>query len=168
MVSDQILAIMALMRELERPTKVYNKALRKAWRTATDSAPYNAAVARGNDTLLEIEKIIRAWVEKHPDHGDTSASSELYRVNIHLRRVGITLNGAEGVCKLVEEFETLADEVNALSAKPAPHLDKDAEIQRLQDEVQRLQNRVDKVERAYIFDTADLKRQIAKLTEKTA
>lgn len=67
MATDQILAINALMRSLEEPLKTYNRQLRKAWRTETDSPANLAAQKRGNAALLEIEKTVRAWVAKHPE-----------------------------------------------------------------------------------------------------
>jgi hypothetical protein len=66
MASDQILALNVLMRALEEPLKVYNRALRKAWATETDSDPFKAAVVKGNGALLEIEQVVRQWVAGHP------------------------------------------------------------------------------------------------------
>lgn len=66
MTSTRVLAVMGLMTDIEAPTKTYRSALRKAWRTATDSPENKAAQARGNAALLEIEGIVREWVAKHP------------------------------------------------------------------------------------------------------
>ena len=67
MTSPQIIAVMALMREIEKPTACYNRAVRRASQTLTDSPENDAAQTRGNAALLEIEKAVRAWVAKHPD-----------------------------------------------------------------------------------------------------
>ncbi|MFF5784215.1 hypothetical protein ACFY8P_04500 [Streptomyces sp. NPDC012693] len=68
---DQLYALNALMRDLEDPLKTYNQCLRKAWRTLTDSPENDAAQAKGNATLLEIEQVIRQWVAKHPEPDTT-------------------------------------------------------------------------------------------------
>ncbi|MFE5895861.1 hypothetical protein ACFQ67_00270 [Streptomyces sp. NPDC056488] len=63
---DQLYALNALMRRLEDPLEIYNRCLRKAWRTLTDSPENNAAQAKGNAALLEIEQAIRQWVAEYP------------------------------------------------------------------------------------------------------
>ena len=65
--STRILGLMALMRDIEKPSACYNRAVRRAWQTLTDSPENDAAQARGNAALLEIEQAVRAWVAKHPD-----------------------------------------------------------------------------------------------------
>ncbi|MGW2837345.1 hypothetical protein ACWCWD_06490 [Streptomyces sp. NPDC001493] len=67
MTSDRILRVMALMRDIEKPSGRYFRAVRRAWQTDTDSPENKAAQARGNAALLEIEGSVRAWVAKHPD-----------------------------------------------------------------------------------------------------
>lgn len=66
MTSTRVLAVMALIRETEAPLKTFNASVRKATRTATDSDENDAAQARGNAALLEIEAAVRRWVAKHP------------------------------------------------------------------------------------------------------
>lgn len=67
MATAQILALMALVPEIEAPLKTYNAALRKAWRTATDSDENDAAQERGNAALLDMEAAIRLWIAQHPE-----------------------------------------------------------------------------------------------------
>lgn len=66
MTSDRILALMALMRDIETPSKTYNAAVRQAARAATGSAEDEAARKRGGAALLEIEQAVRRWVAEHP------------------------------------------------------------------------------------------------------
>lgn len=66
MTTERHIAVMSLMNDIEAPTKTYRSALRKAWRTATDSAENNAAKDKGNTALEEIEGIVRDWVANHP------------------------------------------------------------------------------------------------------
>lgn len=66
MTSDQHLALMALMREIEKPYAIYQRAVRKAAQTATDSPENDAVQARGNAALLVIEQAVRRWVVEHP------------------------------------------------------------------------------------------------------
>ncbi|MFJ8446861.1 hypothetical protein [[Kitasatospora] papulosa] len=63
----RVLALMSLMRDIEKPSGVYNRAVRRAAQTLTDSPENEAAQARGNAALLEIEQAVRAWVAKYPD-----------------------------------------------------------------------------------------------------
>ncbi|MGW0312057.1 hypothetical protein [Streptomyces flavidovirens] len=67
MTSNRILALMALMREIEKPSGAYARAVRKATRTATGSDENDAAQAQGNAALLEIETAVRQWVAENPD-----------------------------------------------------------------------------------------------------
>ncbi|MEV0915444.1 hypothetical protein AB0I93_14385 [Streptomyces sp. NPDC049967] len=69
--TPQVLAVMALMREIEKPSACYNRAVRRAAQTLTDSPENDAAQVRGNAALLEIEQAVRAWVSKH--HNPTPA-----------------------------------------------------------------------------------------------
>jgi hypothetical protein len=57
---------MALMREVEKPFAIYQRAVRKAAQTLTDSPENDAAQARGNAALLVIEQAVRHWVAAHP------------------------------------------------------------------------------------------------------
>jgi hypothetical protein len=67
MTSDRILALMALMNEVEKPSNAYWRAVRRAAETLTDSPENDQAQARGNAALLEIDQAVRAWVAKHPE-----------------------------------------------------------------------------------------------------
>lgn len=67
MTSDRILALMALMKDIERPSGIYSRAVRRATQTYTGSAENERAQARGNDALLVIEQVVRAWVVEHPE-----------------------------------------------------------------------------------------------------
>jgi len=64
--SPQVLALMALMREIEKPAAIYQRAVRRAAQTLTDSPENEAAQARGNAALLVIEQAVRDWVAEHP------------------------------------------------------------------------------------------------------
>lgn len=66
MTTERHIAVMGLMNDIEAPAKTYRSALRKAWRTATDSPENSAAKAKGNAALLEIEAIVRQWIAAHP------------------------------------------------------------------------------------------------------
>ncbi|MGI5041740.1 hypothetical protein ACM9HB_35510, partial [Streptomyces sp. JAC128] len=70
----RVLDLMALTRAIEKPSACYNRAVRRASQTLTDSPENEAAQARGNAALLEIEKAARPWVSKHPDPEATRAS----------------------------------------------------------------------------------------------
>lgn len=63
MTSDRHLALMALMTEIEEPTKTYQRCLRAAAAALTDSPEYNSAVNRGNSALDKVERAVRLWVE---------------------------------------------------------------------------------------------------------
>ncbi|MFJ7963178.1 hypothetical protein [Streptomyces sp. NPDC096324] len=67
MTSRRHLNLMALMREIEEPSKVYNRSVRQASAAFTDSPEWDRAVGRGNAALDEVEKAVRAWVAKHPE-----------------------------------------------------------------------------------------------------
>jgi hypothetical protein len=64
--TERHIAVMRLMTDLEAPTKTYQAAVRKAWRTASDSPENLAAITKGNAALLEIERIVRDWTAAHP------------------------------------------------------------------------------------------------------
>lgn len=66
MTTERHIAVMGLMNDIEAPTKTYRSALRKAWRTATDSSENQGAKAKGNAALEEIEGTVREWVANHP------------------------------------------------------------------------------------------------------
>jgi hypothetical protein len=78
MTSRRILALMALMNEIKPPAATYWRAVRRATVTLTDSDENDAAQARGNAALLEIEQHIRRWVAKQPA-GLTAALTEAER-----------------------------------------------------------------------------------------
>lgn len=69
MTTERHIAVMSLVNDAEAPLKTYRSALRKAWRTASDSPENNAAKAKGNAALEEIEGIVREWVANHPQTG---------------------------------------------------------------------------------------------------
>ncbi|MET7956358.1 hypothetical protein ABZT07_20620 [Streptomyces sp. NPDC005317] len=94
MTSTRILGLMALMRDIEKPSACYNRAVRRAWQTLTDSPENEAAQARGNAALLEIEKAVRTWVSKHPDPEATRASDLLTDAATEYR-VPVPENGGE-------------------------------------------------------------------------
>ncbi|MER5750666.1 hypothetical protein [Streptomyces sp. NPDC002088] len=65
MTTDRHLALMALMNEIEEPTKTYQRCVRAAAAALTDSPEYNAAVSRGNTALDKVERAVRLWVENN-------------------------------------------------------------------------------------------------------
>jgi hypothetical protein len=74
---------MALMREVEKPFAIYQRAVRKAAQTLTDSPENDAAQARGNAALLVIEQAVRHWVAAHPTEDQPAAEA----VNPHTPRL---------------------------------------------------------------------------------
>lgn len=67
MTTDRHLALMALMREIDAPTKTYQRCIRRAAAAPTDSPEYNAAVTLGNSALDDAGQAIRRWVANHPE-----------------------------------------------------------------------------------------------------
>lgn len=67
MTSDRHLALMALMRDLEAPSKTYQRSVRLAAAFASNSTQYDEAVAKGNAALDDIEQAVRRWIAAHPD-----------------------------------------------------------------------------------------------------
>lgn len=67
MTSDRHLNLMALMRDIEEPSKTYRRSVRLAASTETDSPANLAAIERGNAALDDIERAVRAWVAAHPE-----------------------------------------------------------------------------------------------------
>jgi len=72
MSSARILALMALMNDVKKPTGTYWRAVTRASQTFTDSDENKAAIDRGNAALLEIEQAVRAWVAKYPEANATT------------------------------------------------------------------------------------------------
>ncbi|WP_405673166.1 hypothetical protein [Streptomyces sp. NBC_01530] len=66
MTSDRHLALMALMRDIEEPSKTYRRSVRLAAALASTSPQWDAAVAKGNAALDDIERAVRDWAAKHP------------------------------------------------------------------------------------------------------
>jgi hypothetical protein len=66
MTSTRHLALMALVRDIEEPTKTYRRSVRQASAAFTDSPEWDRAVGRGNAALDTIEAAVRAWVAKNP------------------------------------------------------------------------------------------------------
>lgn len=65
MTSDRHLALMALMTEIEEPSKAYYRSVRQAGTAFTDSPEYDRAVNRGATALDQIETAVRMWVESN-------------------------------------------------------------------------------------------------------
>jgi hypothetical protein len=59
-------ALTALAEAVEQPLKTYQRSLRTAWRTASDSPENDAARAQGTAALLEFDRAVREYVAKHP------------------------------------------------------------------------------------------------------
>ncbi len=80
MTSDRHLALMALMGEIEQPTKAFNRSVRLAAALETESPQWDAAVGKGKAALDLIEQAVRRWVTAHPasDSGElVIAASEI-------------------------------------------------------------------------------------------
>ena len=67
MTSDRHLALMALMRELEEPTRTYNRSVRLAGALASNTDQWDTAISKGGAALDVIETTVRAWIAKHPE-----------------------------------------------------------------------------------------------------
>jgi hypothetical protein len=63
MTSDRHLALMALMREIEEPTKAYQRCARAAAALPSNSPEWDSAVERGNHALDLIERAVRSWAD---------------------------------------------------------------------------------------------------------
>jgi hypothetical protein len=63
--SERHIALMALMNEIEAPTKVYRQCVRRAAAEYTGSPAFKAAVERGNASLDDIDRVVRLWVENN-------------------------------------------------------------------------------------------------------
>jgi len=88
MTTERHLNLMSLMNDIEAPTKTYRSALRKAWATETDSPANNAAKAKGNAALEEIEDVVREWVANHPAaSAEPHPADELARIERELLAV---------------------------------------------------------------------------------
>lgn len=62
MTSDRHLALMALMSDLEQPTKTFNRSVRLAAALESESPQWDTAVGKGKDALDLIEQAVRHWV----------------------------------------------------------------------------------------------------------
>lgn len=65
MTSDRHLALMALMRDIEEPAKAYQRSIRLAASTETDSPLNLQAIERGKAALDLIELAVRSWTDQH-------------------------------------------------------------------------------------------------------
>lgn len=63
MTSDRHLALMALMNEIEEPSKTYQRSVRAAANLPSESAEWDAAVERGNRALDLVERAVRLWAD---------------------------------------------------------------------------------------------------------
>jgi hypothetical protein len=63
MTSDRHLALMALMTEIEGPSKAYYRSVRQASTAFTDSSEWDRAVDQGAAALDLIERAVRFWVD---------------------------------------------------------------------------------------------------------
>lgn len=115
MTSDRILNLMALMRDIERPSGIYSRAVRRAAGTFTGSAENERAQARGNDALLVIEQAVRTWVAEHPN---PDAVSDLERA----RSIAVALKqeNAKLIAELAEEKASNDPRLRCLLIKAAP------------------------------------------------
>lgn len=67
MTSDRHLALMALMREVEEPTRTYQRSVRLAGALGSNTPQWDIAVNKGNTALDEIETAVRRWTTEHPE-----------------------------------------------------------------------------------------------------
>lgn len=67
MTSSRHLALMALMRNIEDPAKIYQRNVRLAAGLGSHTPQWAAAVEKGNAALDDIETAVRAWVAAHPE-----------------------------------------------------------------------------------------------------
>jgi hypothetical protein len=63
MTTNRHLALMALMNEIEEPTKTYRRSVRAAANLPSESPEWDAAVARGNKALDLVERAVRFWTD---------------------------------------------------------------------------------------------------------
>ncbi|MFG2269101.1 hypothetical protein ACGFNY_04925 [Streptomyces chartreusis] len=67
MTTDRHLALMALMREIEDPSKAYQRSVRLAAALGSDTPQWDSAVEKGKAALDDIEQAVRRWVAAHPE-----------------------------------------------------------------------------------------------------
>ena len=67
MTSDRHLNLMALMRDIDEPSKTYRRSVRLAASTETGNPINVDAVKRGEAALDDIERTVRDWTAKHPE-----------------------------------------------------------------------------------------------------
>jgi hypothetical protein len=67
MTSNRHLNLMALMNELDGPTKAFNRSVRLAASTATDTPANSRAIDSGKQALDDIDTAVRRWVTAHPE-----------------------------------------------------------------------------------------------------
>ncbi|MFI1677017.1 hypothetical protein [Streptomyces sp. NPDC020607] len=65
MASDQMLALMRLADAINKPSATYQRAVRRAAETLSDSPENLAAIKRGEVALLELEAAFRTWDAKY-------------------------------------------------------------------------------------------------------
>lgn len=98
MTSDRhlaLMALMALMREIDEPTKTYQRSIRLAATLGSETLCWNAAVERGNAALDDIEQAVRGWVAAHPEPGETDELQRLRNRVRELERPAIEAQRAE-------------------------------------------------------------------------
>lgn len=76
MTSDRHLALMALMREIEEPTRTYQRSIRLAAALSSNTPQWDTAVNKGNTALDEIETAVRRWTAEHPEPSTLPAGFE--------------------------------------------------------------------------------------------
>jgi hypothetical protein len=67
MTTDRHLALMTLMREIEDPTRTYQRSVRLAAALGSNTPQWDTAVEKGNAALDDIEQAVRRWVAAHPE-----------------------------------------------------------------------------------------------------
>lgn len=86
MTTDRHLNLMALMREIEAPTKAYQRSVRLAAALGSETPQWDAAVERGTTALDHIDCAVRRWVTAHPEPSTLPAGFE--------RRTGVAVKCA--------------------------------------------------------------------------
>ena len=89
MTSDRHLNLMALMREIEAPTKAFNRSVRLAASTETDTPANSRAIDSGKQALDDIERAVRRWVTAHPQQ-DAGEQPEFTEARAAFMQIGRT------------------------------------------------------------------------------
>lgn len=106
MTSDRHLALMTLMREIEAPTKAFQRSVRLAAALGSNTQQWDSAVEKGKAALDLIEQAVRTWVAKHPE---PDAATDLERA----RSIAVALE---------QEIAQLTTELAELKAANDPRL----------------------------------------------